>query len=135
MKRNTSQRAAIEQVFLHESRPLSVGDVLEIGRRMVRSLNLATVYRNLRLLTDAGWLTQINHPMLGTLYERSGKDHHHHFHCRACHRVFDIPGCALNEDHPPQGGFITEQHEVFLFGVCPSCASVDIPCSDGNTPS
>jgi Fur family ferric uptake transcriptional regulator len=105
------------------SHPLTAEEVLRIGRDMVRSLNLATVYRNLKMLTDTGWLARFNHPILGTMYERSGKDHHHHFHGRTCHRVFDIPGCALNKDHPFPVGFITEGHEVFLFGVCPSCAA------------
>lgn len=123
MKRNTSQRAAIEQVFIRESRPLAVEDVLKIGRTIVQSLNQATVYRNLKLLTQAGWLAKVNHPLIGTLYERTGKDHHHHFHCRICRKVFDVPGCALNDKDALSRGFVTENHEVFLFGICPSCAT------------
>ncbi len=123
MRRKTSQRAAIERILLQESRPLSPLEVLEIGRRIVPSLNLATVYRNLKLLTETGRLVRLSHPILGTIYEPQGKDHHHHFHCRACRRVFDIPGCAYSESQPLPKGFVTESHEVFLFGICPHCAS------------
>ena len=121
MKRKTSQRAAIEQVFCEQDRPLGIEEILESGRLVVESLNQATVYRNLKLLLENGWLRQVYHPSLGTLYERTGKGHHHHFHCRLCNRVYDLPGCAVNEKEAAPAGFVVEDHECFLFGVCPGC--------------
>ena len=121
MKRKTSQRAAIEQVFCQLDRPLGIEEILETGRMAVESLNQATVYRNVKLLLENGWLKQVCHPSLGTLYERTGKGHHHHFHCRVCNRVYDLPGCALNEREAAPSGFLVEDHECFLFGVCPAC--------------
>ena len=122
MQRKTTQRTAIEQVFLAEDRPLGIEDVLRIGRTLVASLNQATVYRNLKLLVDQGWLDQVNHAALGTLYERAGKGHHHHFHCHGCNRVFELPGCSLDQQAAAPEGFVVEKHEIFLFGICPSCA-------------
>ena len=124
MKRNTTQKKAIEQVFRQNNRPLSVDEILQYGRRIVESLNQATVYRNLKILVDDGWLKRISHPHLGSLYERTGKGHHHHFHCRECNRAFDLPGCALKEEGAAPDGFVVEDHEIFLFGVCPSCVGV-----------
>jgi Fur family ferric uptake transcriptional regulator len=121
MKRNTSQRAAIEQAFRQNDRPLGVEEVLKYGRRLVASLNQATVYRNIKLLVDSGWLKRVIHPSLGTLYERAGKDHHHHFHCRSCNRAFDLPGCVIKDEEMAPDGFVVEGHEVFLCGICPSC--------------
>ncbi len=122
MQRKTAQRAAIEEVLRVEDRPLGIEEILRYGRILVESLNQATVYRNLKLLVEQGWLKQINHPALGTLYERTGKGHHHHFHCHGCNRVFELPCCFLNEQEAVPAGFIVEDHEIFLFGVCPSCA-------------
>ena len=121
MKRSTIQRKAIENVFEQHERPLSVDEVLEYGSKLVESLNQSTVYRNLKILVDEGRLERIFHPTLGTLYERTGKEHHHHFHCRGCNRVFELPGCALKEEDAAPEGFLVEDHEIFLFGVCPSC--------------
>lgn len=123
MQRKTSQRTAIEQVFLSEDRPLGIDEILQHARAQVASLNLATVYRNLKLLLDKGWLTQISHPTLGTLYERSGKGHHHHFYCRGCNRVYELPGCSLNHSAAAPEGFVVEEHAIFLSGICPSCAT------------
>ncbi len=122
MKRNTAQRMAIEQVFRRYERPLGVDEILTYGRRFVGSLNQATVYRNLKILINEGRLKRIFHPSLGALYERTGKGHHHHFYCHECNRAFEIPGCALKKDEAAPDGFIVEDHEIFLFGVCPSCA-------------
>jgi len=121
MKRETTQRNAIQEVFRQEDRPLGVDEILQSGRQRVDSLNQATVYRNLKLLVEAGWLTKISTPELGTLYERAGKKHHHHFQCRSCDRLFEILGCELNERKSTPAGFVTEGHDVLLYGVCPDC--------------
>ena len=121
MKRKTNQRNAIQAVFGKIDRPLGINEILQAGRETVRSLNEATVYRNLKLLLETGWLKKINSPALGTLYERAGKEHHHHFQCRSCDRLFEISGCALNDGSSAPPGFITEGHEVFLFGICSAC--------------
>jgi Fur family ferric uptake transcriptional regulator len=121
MKRKTNQRNAIQEVFLEIDRPLGIDEILESGRRTVRSLNQATVYRNLKLLVQKGWLKKINTPELGTLYEIAGKEHHHHFRCRSCDRLFEISGCALNEKNATPAGFVTEGHEIYLFGICAGC--------------
>ncbi len=121
MKRKTTQRAAIEAVFRQHDGPVSVDDILADGRVMVDSLNQSTVYRNLKLMLQRGRIKQISHPSLGTLYERTGKGHHHHFHCRGCNRIYELPGCALKENEVAPDGFVMEDHEVFLFGLCPIC--------------
>lgn len=121
MKRITSQRKAIEAVFLEHERPLAVEEILEYGRQTVPSLNIATVYRTLKILTDNGKLEKVMHPTFGSLYERSGKDHHHHFFCRECKRAYELPGCALQMDNAAPAGYVIEDHEVFLMGKCPEC--------------
>lgn len=109
-------------VFSEQDRPLSVQEVLELGRKEVESLNQATVYRNLNHMVEEGQVIRVVHPEAGVLYERSGKEHHHFFHCRCCQRSFDLPGCMLKEHPLAPEGFVVETHEIFLNGVCPSCA-------------
>ncbi len=122
MKRQTAQRWAIEQVFTQHDRLLSILEILAYGNRIVPSLNQATVYRNIKQLVAAGQIKQVNHPGLGTLYERAHKSHHHHFHCNGCNRVMDLPGCVLKDGHIVPDGFILESHDVFLSGLCDQCA-------------
>jgi Fur family ferric uptake transcriptional regulator len=121
MKRKTNQRNAIQEVFLRTDRPLGIDEILETARRTVGSLNQATVYRNLKLLVQKGWLKKVHTYDLGILYEIAGKEHHHHFQCRVCDRLYEISGCAFNERSATPPGFVTEGHEVYLFGLCAGC--------------
>lgn len=124
MQRKTAQREAIRNVFSTLSRPLRVDEVLTLARATVESLNLATVYRNLGALVDEGWLRRFDHPGLGALYERAGLGHHHHFHCRVCDRLWDVPGeCGFDDRVRAPSGFRSEGHEIFLYGTCNECSA------------
>ncbi len=122
VQRNTSQRKAIRDVFLGEGRPLRVEEVLERARVAVPSINLATVYRNVNRLLEDGAIRRVDFPPLGAHYELAGKPHHHHFHCRECDELFELPGCVLDSGKVEQDGFEMEGHEVFLYGRCDRCA-------------
>ncbi len=121
MKRQTAQRRTIERIFREAKNPIGVEEILSLGKKHVTSLNRATVYRNLKLLLRDGVIQKIVHPTLGILYEIAGKAHHHYFQCRTCNRAFELPGCIINAGAAAPEGFLVEDHEVFLFGVCPSC--------------
>ncbi len=122
MARKTPQRLAILRVIREEDRPLRVDEILDRGRAEVPTLDQATVYRNLNRLLAEGAVLQVHHPTLGALYERTGKQHHHHFHCRVCNRLLELPGCAVDAENAAPEGFKTESHELFLSGVCADCA-------------
>lgn len=123
MERRTLQRNAIEQAIIQAGHPMQVDEILAGGRETVPSLNLATVYRNLKMMVQKGWLRKISHPGLGTLYERDREGlHHHHFHCQVCGRVYELLGCPLKDGPPSPPGYVTEGHELYLFGKCPACA-------------
>ena len=119
--RNTIQRKAIQQVFQMQNRPLKIEDILSLARVKVKSLNQATVYRNLNRLIAEGKLHKVTHPELGTLFEKVNEEHRHHFHCRKCKQLFQLPGCFLDEAKHTPDGFLVEGHELFLFGICAQC--------------
>ncbi len=122
VKRQTVQRKTIEGIFRESISPLGVEEILVLGQKQVSTLNRATVYRNLKLLLRDGLIQKIVHPKLGILYERTGKAHHHYFQCRSCNQAFELPGCVINARAGIPEGFVVEDHEVFLFGICPSCS-------------
>lgn len=121
MHRHTSQREAIRQVFKDAGRPLSPQEVLDLARTQVQRLGQATVYRTIKALVDEEWLTIVDLPGDWARYEIAGQHHHHHFACRSCLRVFDLPGCCghLHIDLP--AGFSAEAHDVVVYGQCEDC--------------
>jgi Fur family ferric uptake transcriptional regulator len=123
MERNTKQRDANRQDFEATPRPLGPTEVLEAGREHMGSLGIATVYRTINALVDSGWLVPVELPGEAPRYERAGIAHHHHFRCRSCTRVFEIPGCPGDLRELTPAGFRLESHDVTLYGQCARCAA------------
>ncbi|OPZ89152.1 MAG: Zinc uptake regulation protein [bacterium ADurb.Bin425] len=122
MERNTVQRRAILKALDHENRPLAVQEILDLASIYCPSLGIATVYRNVKTLLLEGRLKQVDMPGGAVLYEKPGIHHHHHFSCRSCQKVFDIFECAVNLSKLLPDGFMLEEHEILLSGVCGYCS-------------
>lgn len=123
MERQTRQRGAIRRAFQRAGRPLSPAEVLGDARRDVGGLGIATVYRNIRALLDERWLVTVDLPGEAARYELAGQDHHHHFRCRRCERVFDIPCAVAAFDDALPAGFHLDRHDVVLHGTCADCST------------
>ena len=122
MARNTRQREAIRQVFKDSDHPLGPEEVLERAQDLVPGMGIATVYRNVKRLSETGWLAPVELPGTSLRYELAARPHHHHFVCRACDRAFDVQACPPRVEELAPGGFVVETHEVILYGRCPACA-------------
>jgi Fur family ferric uptake transcriptional regulator len=122
-QRKTTQREAISEVIRDAEGPLTVEEICERASRLVTSLGLATVYRTVKLLLESEEIRIVSIPHSGDRYEVFDLGHHHHFRCRACNLVFDLPGCLLPipDGTSLPGGFKVEDHEVTLIGTCPDC--------------
>jgi len=122
MERRTRQREAIWQTFERAARPLGPQETLELARSDVPGLGIATVYRNIKALVAEERLRAVELPGAPDRYEVAGKDHHHHFHCRACDGVFEVETCQGDFDAITPNGFSLEDHEITLYGLCARCA-------------
>jgi|SRR5580700_3687708 Fur family ferric uptake transcriptional regulator len=120
--RKTKQRSALHAIFEQAGRPLSVGELHEAAAKRVHGLGIATVYRAVGAMLDAGEIAAVEIPGEPARYERANTEHHHHFRCERCDRVFDIAGCLdnLRKLVPPK--FRVTEHDVTLYGLCAGCA-------------
>jgi Fur family ferric uptake transcriptional regulator len=121
LRKNTRQRSAIQDVIGTAQRPLLPMEILTFTQDEIPELGLATVYRNLKLLLQAGTIQSVDLPGAPPRYEIARQPHHHHFQCRHCEQVFDIPGCPTDIEMIAPPGFAVERHELTLYGVCASC--------------
>jgi Fur family ferric uptake transcriptional regulator len=120
--RATRQRDAIRTAIEAAGRPLSPQEILDAARANVSRLGLATVYRNLKRLAAEGDVRLVTLPGDAARYEPTEAQHHHHFQCTRCRRVFDVPGCPGDLRRLAPRGFTVERHDVTLYGRCASCA-------------
>jgi len=125
-QRNTRQRAAIRKAFERADRPLSPQQVLDAAQADVDGVGIATVYRNIKALLEEEWLVAVELPGSATVYERSGKAHHHHFHCEECGRVFELTGCLPNINRLAGRKFSVARHELVLYGMCADCRTAHV---------
>ncbi len=119
--RNTRQRDAIRAAFVSADRPLSPEETLSYAQKKVQGISIATVYRNIATLVEEQWLTAIAVPGETARYEVAGKEHHHHFRCTDCNKIFEMPGCHIQAQPNLPKGFKVTGHDFFLFGVCSAC--------------
>lgn len=122
MERSTRQRDAIRQALLQAGRPLLPTEILAAAQLEVPALGIATVYRNLKQLQEAGEVQSVDLPGEAPRFEPAGPHHHHHFSCTACQRVFDVHACPGDMQKLAPAGFTVERHELTLYGRCDECA-------------
>ncbi|NWF77715.1 MAG: transcriptional repressor, partial [Chloroflexi bacterium] len=85
--------------------------------------SLGTVYRNLKLLREAGKILEID---LGGNFSRfdGNQDNHYHFRCERCGHVFDVDepvDIEINERVARKTGFKISYHRLEFRGLCREC--------------
>lgn len=127
-QRQTRQRDAILQVLAGAKGPLSVQEIFTQSKKKI-PLGIATVYRAINLLLEAHEIQSVILPSGETRYESADLGHHDHFQCRNCEQVFDLSVCPLHLASGTiiPGGFVVEDHEMTLYGLCPDCAKKKRP--------
>ncbi len=122
MIRDTRQKRAIHQALQEAGRPLSPEEIRDKAATRVPGLGIATVYRNIKQAVEEGWLKAVELPGHNARhFELAALPHHHHFSCKACGRVFDVPGCPGSLKDLAPRGFTVERHEIVLYGMCDRC--------------
>jgi Fur family transcriptional regulator, ferric uptake regulator len=120
--KTTQQREAIVDAFLRSSGHVALEDLLSSARRKHPSVGLATVYRTVKLLEEAG-IAEARHFGPGqTLYEVSeGRAHHDHLICDACGFIIEFENDEieqLQDNAAKRHGFNVLRHRHELFGLC-----------------
>lgn len=124
-ERSTRQRAAIRMAMVAEGRPMTPPEILEAAKQHVPKLGIATVYRNIKAMVDAGEIATVPLPGDRLYYELAhcAEHHHHHFRCNQCERVFDVLGCSDGFASLVPDGFKVQSHDLTLYGVCAECSA------------
>ena len=123
MERITKQGTAILEAIQAAGRPLLSQEIFNISSVTVPGMGIATVYRNIKSLLDQGAIQEVLLPGENPRYElvHAGHDHHHHFQCNKCEKVYDVHACPGDLSHLAPAGFTVKDHDLILYGCCAEC--------------
>ncbi|MCX7623374.1 MAG: transcriptional repressor [Thermomicrobium sp.] len=122
--RVTTPRLIILDALLRVGGHRSVEDVLRHLQREGIRLPRATVYNVIRSLVSSG-LVMVADVGPGRMLVESAERWHHHFVCRECGSVIDVP-CAVGAKpclEPDLPGAEVEEAQIIWRGVCPRCVA------------
>ncbi len=123
IKRNTIQRKlvldAVRELGCHASAEEIYAKVLLI----YPNISKGTVYRNLKLLSDAGEIIKLSNIDSIDRYDHNCHKHYH-FICDNCNKVFDVEMDYLDnlmDNVKIQSGFLYTGHTLSFKGICSEC--------------
>ena len=125
--RATRQRQAVVDLLRERSDFRSAQQLHAELREQGSSIGLATVYRNLALLAQAGEVDTLQREDGELLYRQCSSRHHHHLVCRRCGRTVEVAGPAVEqwaERVAAEHGFSDVGHTLELVGTCAECTAV-----------
>lgn len=123
--RRTAQRDLILTIFLKTEEHLSSEDLYKLVRKKDPQVGSTTVYRTLKLLTEAGLAREVAFGDGKTYYEHHyAHEHHDHMICTACGKVVEFFSAEIEalQDSIAEGlGFKPTHHSLRMWGLCDRC--------------
>jgi Fur family transcriptional regulator, ferric uptake regulator len=122
--RVTPRRLEVLEELAQERDDVTAQELWSRLRERDSRAGLATVYRTLALLSEAGVVDVLSHHGGEQCYRLCGEAHHHHLLCERCHRVVEVEDCDLDgwvTAAAKRHGFVATDHRVEIVGLCADC--------------
>lgn len=126
MQRMTKQRQAVVEELQRLDDFRSAQQIFEDLTLQGQKVGLATVYRNLQALADAGDVDVVRSDDGESLFRLCvSVEHHHHLVCRSCGSTREIEQSDIESwvhSIASQFGFTAVDHHMEIFGLCERCS-------------
>src|SRR5205814_4472557 len=123
--KRTAQRDLILDVFLNTEAHESGEDLYQLVREKDPTVGQTTVYRTLRLLTDAGLAREVRFGDGRAHYEHNYKHQHHdHMICSECGKIIEFYSPeleAIQDAMAAKHKFQLTSHLLRMIGICAQC--------------
>lgn len=122
--KKTELRLSLLELFLHEKRSYSQGEILEIIEKKNGSADRVSIYRNLNQLKLAGIIHEIESNKYVSCSHECEKHAHVLLYCQSCEKHEEIKDHEkLNTFFKAMSGFhfLSQNRAVFLKGICQAC--------------
>ncbi len=121
--RMTNQREIVLRELQKSKRHLTADELYVIVKKVMPRISLATVYRNLEILSESGLIGKLE---ISGRQKRFDYDfsEHDHIYCVICHRIDNLDIAREdwnNEQFRSVGGYTITGYRLEIMGVCPDC--------------
>ena len=126
--RSTRQRDIILDIFLSTHQHVSVEELYLKVKASHPGIGYATVYRTLKLFSEAGLAREILLHDGQTRYEHVlVGEHHDHLVCTGCNAIIEFEDETiekLQDEIAARHGFLIRRHKLELYGLCARCRNI-----------
>lgn len=123
--RSTRQRDIILDIFLSTHQHISVEELYLKIKSSNQGIGQATVYRTLKLFTEAGLAREIVLNDGQTRYEHIvAGEHHDHLVCTNCNAIIEFEDATIEKlqtEIAVRHGFQINSHKLEIYGLCVTC--------------
>ncbi|MBT4121906.1 transcriptional repressor [bacterium] len=121
-KRLTKQRSIIlEELKKNRIHPTAL-EVHKLVKKRLPKISLATIYRNLKFLQSNGYIMSINCESCNSERFDGFTDHHQHFSCKVCQKVYDMNKSKSDEVKVnKKEGHQVDDYQIIFNGICKIC--------------
>ena len=122
--RSTRQRRAVVEALESCADFRSAQEIHELLGDRGDAVGLATVYRTLQRLAEAGEVDLLRTEDGEAIYRRCSDTHHHHLVCRSCGATVEVEGPAVERwtrAIAAEHGYADVSHTLEIFGTCRDC--------------
>lgn len=124
--RFTGQRQIIVNAFFNHKGHISSEELYRKVQETAPDIGFTTVYRTLKLLSDAGLALSKNFGDGYTRFESSAQQaHHDHLICTKCGKIVEFVNDqieSLQQHIAERHGFTVTDHTLDIYGVCLECS-------------
>ena len=123
IKRNTIQRTLVFETVNKLQCHATADEIYETIVQEHPNISKATVYRNLKLLSETGEIRKMEIPGGADRFDHRCHDHCH-VRCEKCGRVFDVDMeyiTNLEKNIKNSHWFAFTGYDILFRGICPDC--------------
>ena len=120
--RMTNQREMILRELKKSKGHLTADELYERVKKFMPRISLATVYRNLEILSDVNMIRKLEISGRQKRFDSELEDHDH-IYCVECHRIENLEISKNQVELPVEdaNGYTITGRRLEVTGVCPRC--------------
>lgn len=120
--KKTKNRIVIYEALEKIDYPITADEIYE--KLKDDDVDLSTIYRTMNSFIQVGIVKKEVNEQKENVFLLLRNEENHILVCTSCHKKVKLPGCPyheVNEEIEKKTGFIVQDQNVEIYGLCPEC--------------